>query len=234
MRHAPSTGDARAIPGRAGVPVIVMKTQNDLPYPGRPDSDTPGDVFRVWDIPGSTHADKWLFRYLPTAAEQRKAIDINTRSPVSDHWPFDLNCDVPDIGMNLFPQGYIVAGGVAALEAYARDKTPLPKASRVEIEAKDGATHLKMDPRGNAVGGVRSPWLDVPIGTYHIELTGPNPTCAEMGYLENWDWWRVAAMYGSYDSYIAKVRASIDGMLKERFITPKGAERMRAELLKPR
>ena len=73
----------------------------------------------------------------------------------------------------------------------------------------------------------------MPVGTYHIELTGPNPTCTEMGYLENWDWWRVAAMYGSYENYMVKVKASIDGMLKDRFITPQGAVRMRAQLLKP-
>jgi hypothetical protein len=136
--------------------------------------------------------------------------------------------------MNEFPQGYIVSGGIAALERYAKDRTPLPRAPRIETERADGHVRLKQDRHGNPIGGVRSPWLDVPIGTYHMELTGPLVTCAEMGYREVWDWWRIAAIYGSYDNYMAKVNASIDGMLRDRFITPEGAKRMREELVRPR
>jgi hypothetical protein len=33
---------------------------------------------------------------------------------------------------------------------------------------------------------------------------------------------------------MAKVNASIDGMLRDRFITPEGAKRMREELVRPR
>jgi len=223
--------DVRAMPGRAGVPVIVMKTQTDLPYAGRPDSDAPGDVFRVYDIPGSAHADKWLFRYLPTVAEQRKATDVATRTPVTDEWPFDLTCDVPDIRMNEFPQGYIVAGAIANLERFAKSKTPLPKAQRVATEGAGSAVKLKLDEHGNPLGGIRSPWLDVPTGTYHMKLTGALATCADMGYREPWNWGRLAAMYGTYANYLAKVNASIDAMLRERWITPEGAKRMRAEFV---
>jgi hypothetical protein len=220
-------GDPRIVPGRGtGVPMVVMKTQSDLPYAGRADSDAPDDIFRVYDIPGSAHADKWLFRYLPTAAEQRKAIDLAVRSPVTDHWPFDLNCDVPDIVVHDFPQNYIVSGAVENLNRHARDGTPLPRASRVALE--NG--RVKLDEHGNAVGGIRSPWLDVPTATYHLELTGPNPTCAELGYREDFPWWKSAALYGTREAYQAQLSASIDRMLAERWITEAGARRMRAEL----
>lgn len=223
--------DPRVIPGRGtGVPMIVMKTQSDLPYAGRPDSDAPDDVFRIYDIPGSAHADKWLFRYLPTAAEQRRAIDIATRSPVTDHWPFDLNCDTPDIVVHDFPQNYIVSGAVANLDRYAKDRTPLPRAARVAVENGQ----VKLDAHGNAIGGIRSPWLDVPTATYHLELTGPNPTCVELGYREDFPWWKSAALYGSYENYMTKLGAAIDRMLADRWITEAGATRMRAELLRPR
>jgi hypothetical protein len=223
-------GDPRAIPGRGtGVPMIVMKTQNDLPYAGRPDSDAPDDIFRVYDIPGSTHADKWLFRYLPTPAEQRKAIDVNTRSTVTDHWPFEENCEVPDIVFHDFPQNYIVSGAVANLERYARDKTPLPRASRVVVE--NGA--VKLDEHGNAIGGIRSVWLDVPTATYHAILPGPG-NCDVAGYREDFPWWKSAALYETYENYMAKVGASIETMLSERWITEAGAKRLRAELLRPR
>jgi hypothetical protein len=226
-------GDVRTIPGRAGVPVIVMKTQTDLPYPGRPDSDAADDIFRVYDIPGSAHADKWLFRYLPTVAEQRKATDVAVRTPVTDEWPFDLTCDIPDIRMNDFPQGHIVAGAVANLERYARDGSPLPKAPRIETETVGGVTKVTLDQYGNAKGGIRSPYVDAPTGTFHAKLSGALTTCADMTYHEVWDWWRTAAVYGSYDTYAAKVNASIDAMVRGRWITEASARHMRAELLKP-
>jgi alpha/beta hydrolase family protein len=227
-----AAGDLRAIPGRAGVPVVVMKTQTDLPYVGRADSDAAGDVFRIYDIPGSAHADKWLFRYLPTVAEQRKATDVMTRTPVTDEWPFDLTCDIPDIRMNDFPQGYLVAGAVANLEKFARDGMPLPKAPRVVTELVGGVTTVKLDQYGNAIGGVRSPFVDVPTGTFHAKLTGALSTCADMTYHEVWDWWKTAAVYGTYENYAARVNASIDAMLRGRWITDAAAKRLRAELLR--
>jgi len=226
-------GDVRAIPGRAGAPVIVMKTQTDLPYAGRPDSDALGDVFRIYDIPGSAHADKWLFRYLPNVAEQRKATDVTTRTPVTDEWPFDLTCDIPDIRMNDFPQGYIVAGAVANLERYARDGTTLPTAPRVATEGAGNATAVKVDPYGNAIGGIRSPYVDAPTGTFHAKLTGALTTCADMTYHEVWPWWKTVEVHGSYTNYAAKVNASIDAMLRGRWITEWAAKQMREELLKP-
>ena len=226
-------GDVRAIPGRAGSPVVIIKTQSDLPYASRPDSDDPSDVFRIYDIPASAHADKWLFRYLPSVAEQRKAIDINTRSPVTDEWPFDTTCDIPDLRMSPFPQGYMVYGALANLERFAREGRPLPKSARVETETVNGQLRLKMDEYGNAIGGVRSPWVDVPTGTYHAELTGENPTCAEMVHHDTWAWWRIAEMYGTFEAYAAKVNASVDNMLANRWITEAGARHIREEVLEP-
>jgi hypothetical protein len=186
-------------------------------------------MFRVYDIPGSTHADKWLFRYLPTPAEQRKAIDITTRSTVTDHWPFEANCEVPDIVFHDFPQNYIVSGAVANLERYAKDGTPLPRAARVEMDGE----LPKLDEHGNAVGGIRSVWLDVPTATYHAILPGPG-NCGVAGYREDFPWGKSAALYQTYENYMAKLSASIDRMLSERWITEAGAKRVRAELLRPK
>jgi hypothetical protein len=221
--------DPRRIPGRGtSVPMVVMKTQNDLPYVGRPDSDAPDDIFRVYDIPGSAHADKWLFRYLPTPDEQRKAIDLSTRSTVTDHWPFEANCDVPDIVFHDFPQNYIVSGAMANLERYAQDGTPLPRAPRVAIANGE----VSLDEHGNAIGGIRSVWLDVPTATYHTILPGQG-NCRVAGYREDFPWWKSAALYGTHEDYTARVSASIDRMLDERWITEHGARRIRAELLPP-
>ena len=223
--------DSRRVPGRdTGVPMVVMKAQNDLPYEGRPDSDTPDNIFRVYDIPGGAHADKYLFRYLPTPAEQRKAIDLNTRTTVTDHWPFESNCGIPDIVFYDFPQNYIISGAMANIEAYAREGVELPRASRVAVENGE----VQLDEHGNAIGGVRSVWLDVPTAMWSTILPGNDQNCDVAGYREDFTWWKNAELYGTYENYMSRASASIDRMLSERWITEAGAGRIRAELMIPK
>jgi hypothetical protein len=48
------------------------------------------------------------------------------------------------------------------LDRFLADGTPLPRAPRVERAGPE----LARDDAGNALGGLRSPWLDVPDATY--------------------------------------------------------------------
>jgi hypothetical protein len=225
-----AAGDPRSVPGQGtGVPMVIMKTQSDLPFTARADNDAPDDIFRVYEMPAATHADKYLFRYLPLVAQQAKASD---RIPVTDQWAFDSNCDVPDIRVNYYPQGYLIGGALDNMELYAKNKTPLPKASRVPmIDRGAEEARPQMDQYGNAMGGVRTPYVDVPVGTYHAQLAGANATCAELGYLEVWPWQKTMSIYGSYDNYRQKVQASIQKLVADRWVSAKNAERIRQELI---
>ena len=222
-------GDTRSVPGQGtGVPMVIMKTESDIPFEGRPDSDTPNDILRVYEMPASSHADKYLFTYLPQVPQQAKASD---RTPVTDEWPFDKTCDVPDMQMNNYPQGYLIDGALENLERYARDKTPLPKASRVGLIGSGASAKFQLDQYGNPVGGVRLPYIDVPIATYHNKLTGAEPTCVRMGYVETWPWQKTMAVYGTYDNYVQKVNAAIQKAVADRWVTPSDAARMRKDML---
>ncbi len=225
-----AANDPRRTPGQGtGVPMVIMKTQSDLPFEARPDSDTASDIFRVYEMPAASHADKYLFRYLPLVAQQARASD---RIPVTDQWAFDSNCDVPDMRVNYYPQGYLIGGALDNMEAYARNKTPLPKASRVPmIDRGEEEARPQMDQYGNAMGGVRTPYVDVPVGTYHLQLTGANATCTELGYLEVWPWYKAMAIYGTYENYRQKVEASVQKLVADRWVSQASAQRIRQELI---
>lgn len=225
-----AANDERNLPGHAGVPVVMMKTMSDLPFAGRPDSDAPGDVFRIYDMPGSVHADKFLFPFMADVAEQKRAVDPNLRTPVTDEWPFERTCDIADIRMNDFPQGYLIDGALENLERFARDGTPLPHAARVPF----AGGQPQLDPYGNPLGGIRTPWVDAPTGTFHFKLTGKEPTCARMGYEDIWPWQKTMAVYGNYDAYAAKVKTSLDKLVADRFVTASDAAKIRKELLPDR
>jgi hypothetical protein len=226
--------DPRRLFANLGVPVIVIKPQNDVPSTRRPDSDGPDDMFRLYEIPGASHSDRWPYRFLPVNADLRKTVDLPhdvDRGVVTDLWPYARGCDVAGITMNDFPIGYLINGALANLDTWLRSGLPPPRAERIATKP-DG--EIVTDQYGNAVGGVRTPMLDVPIATYLAGTPGDFATCDTIGYRAAWDWSRLEAVHGSYDSYAGKVLASIDGLVRDRWITPADAVRMRHDLVRRR
>ena len=208
-----------------GAPVIGVLTQGEVvasqPFL-RDDSDDPADRFRIYEIAGAAHIDAAPYIALPTVADQNAA----GQAQGTPQWPFNARCE-PEIPLQQFPlQSYVLNGAFANLDAWVRKGTAPPHAERVVL--KDGKVAL--DEYGNGLGGVRSPYVDVPTATYFTTAPGPG-TCRELGYDVKFDWARLDAMYGSYKKYASKVAQSIDRMAKDRYITESDAKRMRAELL---
>jgi hypothetical protein len=222
---APGKGDPRQIIKNAGVPVIGVLTQGEViasqPFL-RADSDDPADRFRIYEIAGAAHIDAAPYIALPTVADQNAA----GQAQGTPQWPFNARCE-PEIPLQqLSLQSYILNGAFANLDRWVRNGTAPPHAERITVN--DGKVAL--DEHGNGLGGVRSPYVDVPTATYFTTTPGPG-TCRELGYDVKFDWARLDALYGSYKNYAGKVSVSIDRMLKDRYITEQDARRMRAELL---
>jgi len=208
-----------------GVPVVGVLTQGEVvasqPFL-REDSDDPADRFRLYEIAGAAHIDAAPYIALPTVADQNAA----GQAQGTPQWPFNARCE-PEIALQQLPlQSYVLNGAFANLDAWLRKGTSPPHADRITL--KDGKVAL--DENGNGLGGVRSPYVDVPTATYFTTTPGPG-TCRELGYDVKFDWARLDGMYGSYKKYAAKVTQSIERMEKERLITDADAKRMRAELI---
>lgn len=96
------------------------------------------------------------------------------------------------------------------------------------MELKDG--QVALDEFGNGLGGVRSPYVEVPTARYFTTTAGPG-TCRELGHDVKFDWARLDSLYGSYKKYAARVDESIERMVKDRFVTETDAKRLRAALI---
>ena len=128
---------------------------------------------------------------------------------------------------------YIFHGAYANLDTWVRTGTPAPRAGRIEVKEVAGKPAIVTDESGNAVGGVRSPYVDAPTATYHSGH-GTGPGCGDnFGYAEAFNWARLDEMYGSYKNYAAKVTRSLDRLVKDRWVTASDAQRVRTELLAP-
>lgn len=224
---APGSGDARQLMHNAGVPVMAVLTQGEViasqPYL-REDSDDPADRFRLYEVAGAAHIDAAPYIGMASMADQT----AGGNAQGTPSWPFNLRCD-PEIPLQEFPlQSYVLDAAFADLDAWVKKGTAPPRAARMEVT--DGKVAL--DEYGNGRGGVRSPYVDVPVARYFTTAPGPG-TCREMGYGVRFDWARLEALYGSYKHYAGKVDRSVERMQKERLVTEGDARRMRENLLGP-
>jgi hypothetical protein len=128
---------------------------------------------------------------------------------------------------------YALDAAFANLTRWVRDGVPAPRASRVSVE--NGGTpqaRVVLDQAGNAVGGVRTPHLDVPAATYYTSTKGPG-LCGNLAHMEAFDWARLNAVYGSPWNYAAKVSESVDRLVRERWLTEPDGRRIKAGVVVP-
>lgn len=215
-------GDPRRTIRNAGVPVVQILTQNSVSAATRrPDSDVSGDQFRLYEIPGSSHFDRWQYNY-PRVEDLAKA----GVPPLTDHWVFPSECAPSHVAPNEFPLPLLFAGAFANLDEWVKRGTPPPTAPRIEM---NGDT-LVNDEYGNARGGVRTPWVDVPVATFHPEMTGRSSTpfrCDDNGYWTPLPWAHLEQAYGSTSAYRDKFRVAVDRLVAGRWITKEDANQFK-------
>jgi L-ascorbate metabolism protein UlaG (beta-lactamase superfamily) len=225
----PPNGDPRRIIRNIGVPVIRLLVEDMVTgiYDGRrTDSDEPGDRYRLYEIPGATHSDGTsVFLWMPSL----KILTAMNSEVVTPFWPFTFSCS-PAVGLSDFPVHYFVSGAIHNLDEWVRNGTAPLKGDRIQVVngGTPSATTVR-DKFGNAVGGIRSPYLDVPAATYYEDF----PNCRNMGYKIPFDWAKMQQLYGNYENYQSKFNAGIDRLVKERWIDSAYAPRMKAGLLLP-
>ena len=229
---APAATDPRQILRNIGVPVMRVVSQTDVlgTYARRrDDSDAPGDQYRLYEIAGAPHADASFYPYMPTVADQKKTgFDAFLHS-----WPFPDQCEQETALLRVPIMTYALDAAYANLTRWVRDGVPAPRAPRVAVE--NGGTpqaRVVLDQHGNAMGGVRTPYVDVPTATYFTSTRGPG-LCGNLAHKEDFDRTRLNRLYGSPGGYAAKVAASVDGLVKDRWLTESDGRKIKAEVVVP-
>ena len=225
---APAATDPRQITKNAGVPVIRIVSQTDVLgtfQRRRPDSDERGDSYRLYEVAGAAHADAYFYRHIPSLKDQTAA---GTQA-FPAQWPFAEVC-TPPIPLAETPvMRHVVNAAFANLDRWVRDGTPAPRAERVAV--KNGGTPqaaIVTDEFGNAVGGVRTPYLDVPTATYYATTPGPG-TCGNLAHVNTFAWDRLESVYGGYAKFAAKFNQSVDALARDRWLTASDARKIKAE-----
>jgi len=206
------------------VPVLTVITETDLMAPLRGYLSARQDDsahIRTWEVAGTAHADSYI---LTGAALDTGQAPIATLAraftPTADF--FGQKLAKP---MNAAPQHhYIMQAALSALDQWVRTGTP--PASRPRLATDGGA--LQADAVGNAKGGIRSPWMDVPTS----KLSGLGQTTGGFAFLfgstEPFDAARLAQLYpGGKAEYLRKFETALDAAIAAHNILPAD----RAEIL---
>jgi hypothetical protein len=145
------------------VPVVTFITETDLigtrlsgyHLARQPDNDR----LRVWEVPGTAHADNYTIQvgFIDTGSTPLDEI-VAAYAPTDTLMGQQLSHYI-----NFAPQHhYVLQAAIERLYHWVRTGNPAPSAPRIVL-SEASAPQPVPDRNGLAEGGVRTPWVDVPI-----------------------------------------------------------------------
>jgi hypothetical protein len=200
-------------------PVLTFQTETDLTLLGSAlarQEDTDG--FRLWEVAGTAHADTYTVAVgsMDLGDSPEAAKILVTANPIPQ-----ISCGLP---INSGPQHFVLKAAIAALNRWVREGTPPPAAPRIETNDN----RIVRDEHGNALGGIRTPHVDVPIATLSGEGQGGSVLCILFGTTTLFDAQKLAILYPDQAAYLNAFSASTDAAVAAGFILPPDAELLKA------
>lgn len=216
--------DRRRTIQAARVPVIELLSELESETHAtclRPDSDHDGDHYRLYQVAGTSH-DSTGPSVLTNAAQYRR-----------------LGLAAPDIQINEMPGDgrldYVGRAALSLLSRWAGGGPVPPRAPRFTFQPAPAAASgaLRRDEHGNVTGGIRPPWLDVPVARYGPHSTPvpgpwhpsrwapmatPEQAASMRGHMEVFGPGLLRALYGSFDGYLRAYAASCDRLADDGFL----------------
>jgi len=205
------------------VPVFVVQTETDLARFESADARQPDTRrFRLWEIAGTGHADTYsgstgLNDDGSGAAELALLDPVNpSRGP--------LQCATP---VNAGPAFAVLSAAVAHLDRWARRGTPPPRAPRIAT-TRGSPPRIERDEHGIAIGGVRTPLVDVPIATLTGNENSGGALCFLFGTTTPFDAATLVALYPTHADYVKEFDRSADATTRAGFWPAPNGENFKA------
>jgi len=221
------------------VPVLTLIAETDLIgnqgggflLARQPDSKR----LRTWEMAGTAHVDNYALMV--------SAIDSG-EAPIASLVAAWRPTSATILGklvkpMNAAPQHHYVAmAALSHLEAWVRTGRAPPKAPQLEVTTPvaGGPSSLVLDAEGNAKGGIRSPWVDVPTAKHSGLGNSGGPLGFLAGSTELFDAATLQRLYpGGSADYMSRFNTALTRAVKAGFILPADQAdiRMLAEAMYP-
>ncbi len=177
------------------IPVLDLQAEGDVTsilqsiVVRQPDSDT----FRLWEVAGTAHAD------------------VHLLGPIAD----GVDCGKP---INDGPLHLVAKAALRGLDTWVRTGELPPVAPRLDVTSGE-APEIRRDADGIALGGIRTPPVDVPVNVLS-GVPGPKPVllCILLGSTTPLPAERLAALYPSRADYVQRYAAAADSVIDAGFV----------------
>ncbi len=205
------------------VPVLILESETDLMilgyYKARQD-DT--DKIRLWEMAGTAHAD--LYVVVKGISDAGNDPSVANVVEVTSPYPGIIECPLP---INSGPQHFIAKAAIHQLDRWVRTGVAPTVADRLEIAGDPPA--FVLDGYGNVKGGIRTPYVDVPIA----KLSGLGQPAVPLisslfGTTELFDDATLSELYPDHRTYVTAVENSTDAAVRAGFLMPEDGELIKA------
>jgi Alpha/beta hydrolase domain len=197
------------------VPVLVLQSETDVILLGgglarQPDSER----IRIWEMAGAAHADTYTVGGSrhddgTLSGEQLAELLRPTTNLIMGQTTTPINA-APQ-------QHYVAHAALWHLDRWAGGGSAPPEAARLELDAE--GTGYRLDDLNNALGGIRTPWVDVP----NAILSGLGQSGGSFAFLfgrtEPFAESTLSALYpGGKDEYLERFSTALDATIAAGFL----------------
>jgi hypothetical protein len=198
------------------VPLVTIITETDL-FGGhrqgyhsarQPDNQR----LRVWEIAGAAHADNYTILVAPIDSGDAALADI-----VAGYAPTNMLMGQElDHDINFAPQHhYVLQAALSQLCTWVGTGRPAAGGEPIEMRGEQPV----LDEHGLARGGVRTPWVDVPVARTSGSGGAENIMSSIFGSGELFDAATVQRLYpGGVTDYLERFTRSLDSVIQSGFL----------------
>lgn len=199
------------------VPVMTFETETDVVFleflnARQPDTD----MIRTWEVAGTAHGDLYTF---VTGRDDDVGAPVFASVIEEPSILGFITCDRP---MNNGPHHYIFNRAVRALNDWVATGTPPAQSPLLEVNA-DGTDYI-YDNLGNAVGGIRTSYVDAPSAILRGEPNTGNGFCRLFGTTMLFSAAQMASLYVDEAGFVAAVTESTNAAVAADFLLQEDAD----------
>jgi hypothetical protein len=191
-------------------PVFLYATETDLILDLVAARQEDSATVHTWEVAGTAHADAYI-------------LAISSGLPRDPSLGSQLGCPNP---INNGPQHETLLAALHHLVAWVVDGTTPPTSPRIEF---GGGNVIARDELGIAIGGIRTPPVDVPTRVLSGDPAGGGGFCFLFGQTLPLSSSVLARLYGSEAAYLDALQASADATVAAGWLLPEDAETLVAE-----
>lgn len=191
----------------------ASNVDDPLAFARQPDTD----AFRWWEVSGGTHAGAYFYTFGARDDGSNSVVEDMAMAlikPTGDKGGRGAPCSVP---INADPTMWVYNAALRYLNKWAESGAPPPSAPHIATIKMNSKTAIARDAFGNAMGGIRTPYVDAPTAT----LSG-------WGYGEGFCWLNGSTVpfseatfrkrYERPEDFLNEWTAATQGAVKEGFV----------------